>query len=191
MSANEKVMYLTFDDGPIPEITPKVLTLLQQYEAKASFFMVGENVVKHPEIYKQVLREGHSIGHHCYNHLPYFKVSSKAYYRNVLKGNEIINSNLFRPPHGQIGLQAMRTLSKRFKIVMWSVMSYDFDKKLTPEQCAQNVISNAKAGSIIVFHDSLKAEKNMLFALEKTLIHFKKEGYQFKAIEDLSNRHCL
>jgi peptidoglycan/xylan/chitin deacetylase (PgdA/CDA1 family) len=189
--ADKKVLFLTFDDGPNAEVTPKVLHLLKSYNAKATFFMVGENVLKFADTYQQVIEDGHSVGHHCFNHLPFFKTNPKSYFRNVLKGNSALQSPLFRPPHGQIGWKAMKLLSKKYKIMMWTVMSYDFDKSLSADRCAKNVISKAKAGDIIVFHDSLKAQDRMVIALEKTLIHFSKLGYEFHAIEVPSSRHDL
>ena len=182
MEVKAKEMFLSFDDGPHPSITPKVLDLLKQFDAKATFFCIGGNVKKHPEIYKRILNEGHSVGNHTYNHMNGWKFSDYSYYRNIIECAELVNTNLFRPPYGRIKSKQVKGLKSRFKIIMWDVLSADYDKKVTPEKCFQNVKENAKSGSIVVFHDSLKAEKNMLYTLPKVLDHFSKEGYLFKNI---------
>jgi len=181
----EKTIYLTFDDGPIPEVTPKVLLLLNKYNAKATFFMVGENVKRYPEVYKQVIDNGHMVGNHTFNHLKGFSTANPDYYVNIAEAGKYIDSKLFRPPHGQITPSHIKEISKDYKIVMWSLLSGDFDSKISPENCTDNVIDNTKSGSIVVFHDSLKAEKNMLPALENTLEYFSKKGFKFKSLEDL------
>ncbi len=178
-------IYLTFDDGPIPEVTPKVLDILKEFNAKATFFMVGENVHRYPHIFKEVVDCGHAIGNHAYNHLRGFSTPNNIYFENIEKANKYINSNLFRPPHGQITPSQIKHLSKKYKIIMWSVLSGDFDSKISPVICTKNVIDNAKSGSIIVFHDSLKARKNMFNALINTLEYFSKKGFSFKSLENL------
>jgi peptidoglycan/xylan/chitin deacetylase (PgdA/CDA1 family) len=191
---NQKILYLTFDDGPHPTATPFVLDQLAKYNAKATFFCIGKNVMEYPAIYKRILDEGHNVGNHTFNHLNGWKTANEKYLENIFEAAKYIDSNLFRPPYGritkfQIGLlQGDRLSSKHerqaglFKIIMWSVISADFDKKLTPEKCLQYVILNSKPGSIIVFHDSTKAWDRMSYALPKVLEHFSKEGYLFNSV---------
>ena len=182
VDTEEKVLYLTFDDGPIPEVTTSVLSILKKYNAKATFFMVGDNVKKYPAIKQQVLDAGHRIGNHTMKHLKGFSNRNYHYYKNTLQASAYIESELFRPPHGQITPQQVKVLSKKYKIVMWSVLSGDFDSKLSPEQCWDKLRKNVKSGSIIVFHDSLKAQKNMIYALEHCLEYFTKMGYKFDCL---------
>jgi len=180
---NEKILYLTFDDGPVPEATPWVLETLKKYNAKATFFCVGDNVRKNPSIYNQILKDGHSVGNHTFNHLNGWTTKPEDYVNNIEKAAELINSNLFRPPRGLFKNSHFQLLKQKYKVIMWSVLSVDYDKSLSQKQCLKNVIDNAKPGSIIVFHDSIKAWKNMNYALPKVLEHFSNQGYQFKAIE--------
>ncbi len=178
-SREEKSIYLTFDDGPIPEVTPWVLDELKKYNAKATFFCIGENVQKHPEIFQRILSEGHSVGNHTFNHLNGWKTATSEYIENVDKadrrmGNnskfKIQDSRLFRPPYGKITSKQAKILQRKgFKIVMWDIISYDYDANTSPEKCLQNVLKNIKPGSIVVFHDSLKAEKNLRYVLPKVL----------------------
>lgn len=190
-SSSGKVLYLTFDDGPTPEITPWVLNLLQQYNAKATFFCIGDNIEKHPEIFKQVLAGGHTIGNHTQNHLRGWKTSTKRYIKNTLKAQEAITANtpypikplLFRPPYGQITPDQGKTLlNLGYKIIMWSVITFDWEDYLSEEQCLNNALNNTTNGNIIVFHDSIKASRNMTYALPEVLKHFSGLGYTFKAI---------
>lgn len=172
-------VYLTFDDGPIPEVTPWVLDELKKYNAKATFFCIGENVQKHPEIFQRILSEGHSVGNHTFNHLNGWKTATSEYIENVDKaegqmGNKskfkIQDSRLFRPPYGKLTSKQAKILQRKgFKIVMWDIISYDYDANTSSEKCLQNVLKNIKPGSVIVFHDSLKAEKNLRFVLPKVL----------------------
>ncbi len=164
-----KKIYLTFDDGPIPGITEKALDLLEKYGAKATFFMVGHNVVKYPEVANLVVERGHAVGNHSFNHLNGWKTSNITYAKNVLQAAQVIESNLLRPPYGRITPAQVVMLRKRFKIVMWSVLSGDYDNSRTPKECLETIVRHSESGSIIVFHDSLKAEKNMLYALQGTL----------------------
>lgn len=175
-------LFLTFDDGPIPEVTPDILKLLSRYNAKATFFMVGENVKRHPEIVEQIKSLGHEIGNHTFNHLNGTKVTDREYYKNIFQAGEYIDSRLFRPPYGRIRPRQILEIKKNYKIVLWSVLSGDFDEKTSPKKCLNNVLKHAKSGSIIVFHDSLKAKENVLYALEGTLNHFANLGYEFSAI---------
>ena len=175
-------LFLTFDDGPIPEVTPAVLEILDRYKAKATFFCVGENVKKHPEIYKAILDKGHSVGNHSFNHLNGWKTDTAEYIKNIKEAKEHINSNLYRPPYGKVTRSQIKLLSKDYKIIMWDVLSGDFDQKTSPEKCAKNVIKNASDGSIIVFHDSLKAAETMLKTLPIVLEHYSDLGYTFPPI---------
>ncbi len=185
VKTQEKILYYTFDDGPIPELTPKVLQILKKYNAKATFFMVADNIQKHKDVYQQVIDEGHAVGNHSYNHVKGWKLSDKEYYDNIEQANKIINSKLFRPPYGQITPKQIKELSKKYHIILWSVLSGDYDKKTSPKKCLNNIIRNAKNGSIIVLHDNIKAETNLLFALEESLIHYSKLGYRFHNLENV------
>lgn len=182
VKTNEKILYLTFDDGPIPEITPWVCEELKKYEAKATFFCIGDNIQNHRDVYDQLLLEGHATGNHTYNHMKGWQVSTSDYIANTALAARLCKSSLFRPPYGKIKFNQARLLSKTYRLVMWDVLSYDFDIHTQPEQCYRNVIDNAKAGSVIVFHDSLKAEKNLKYALSKTLKYFTEKGYTFEKL---------
>ena len=185
--SSEKNLYLTFDDGPHPEATPFVLKQLKQYNALATFFCIGKNVVAYPEIYKQILNEGHSTGNHTYNHLNGWKTSNDLYKKDIALASKEINSNLFRPPYGRItsfqakNLKAVM-LGKETKVIMWDVLSADFDLDCTPEQCLANVILPTVPGSIIVFHDSEKAFPKLQYALPRMLKYFSEKGYSFKSL---------
>jgi peptidoglycan/xylan/chitin deacetylase (PgdA/CDA1 family) len=181
---NTKKIYLTFDDGPTPEVTPWVLETLKKYEIKATFFVVGENVKKHPEIYRQLINEGHTIGNHTYNHLNGWKTKSFDYLNNVGACAELVKTNLFRPPYGRIKNTQIKKLKQDYNIIMWDVLSGDFDASLSPDKCAENVINNTKSGSIIVFHDSIKAAKNLKYALPKAIKHLKSKGFVFEVITE-------
>lgn len=184
LPTEEKVLYITFDDGPHPIATKFVLQQLQQYHAKASFFCIGKNVAEHPNIYQDILNEGHTIGNHTQNHVNGFKTSSKDYLQNVLEAKKYINSSLFRPPYGKIlPFQASLLQKAGFKIIMWDVLSGDFDTKITGNECTQNVLLQATNGSIIVFHDSEKAFPRLEIALPKVLDFFNAKGFVFKALE--------
>jgi len=173
---NANKVYLTFDDGPTPEITEWTLEQLKKYNAKATFFCIGNNIEKHPEIFKKVIQEGHAIGNHTFNHLKGWKTNTDVYVENVALCH--LESKLFRPPYGKIKPSQSRKLrSLGYKIIMWDIVSYDFDRKTTEEQCLQNVLKNVRAGSIIVFHDSIKAERNLKYALPKTLEFFREKGF--------------
>lgn len=188
----EKVVYLTFDDGPIPEITDWTLHLLKQYNAKATFFCIGDNISKSPELFKKVLSEGHAVGNHTYHHLNGWYFTPKKYLENVKKCEDIMQQfseevpqevKLFRPPYGKVNRKQFKMLKESgYKLIMWDVLSADFDTKITPEQCLENVIKNIRPGSIIIFHDSIKASKNLMYALPQTLEYLKKNGYEMKAI---------
>jgi len=179
----EKVLYLTFDDGPIPEVTPSVLAILRRYKAKATFFCVGDNVNKHPEVFEQVLTEGHTIGNHTFHHLNGWATRAEDYLQNISACAERVRSRLFRPPYGKIKPQQAEWLFKNeYKIVMWDVLSGDFDTQITGERCLQNIINHAAEGSVVVFHDSQKAADRVLYALPRVLEHYAAQGYRFAAI---------
>lgn len=178
----EKTVYLTFDDGPIPEITPWVLDLLDEFGIKATFFCVGDNVRKHPDIYKMVLDRGHKVGNHTFNHIQGIRTFSKRYIQNSHLASEYIDSELFRPPHGHMRISQFFKLRKHYKIVMWDVVTRDYSKRMTPEQVFENVKKYTRNGSVIVFHDSLKAEKNMKYALPRSIKWLKEQGYTFKLV---------
>lgn len=180
----KKSIYLTFDDGPVPEVTPLVLDLLKQYNAKATFFCVGENAKKYPELFARITNEGHKVGNHTYNHLNGWKTGCHLYLENVKKCSQVINSNLFRPPYGKITFKQARLLKPDYKIIMWDVLSYDYSVEISKEDCFKNIKKHTKSGSIIVFHDSEKAKNNLMSALPNTLDHFSKEGYSFIEISD-------
>ncbi len=186
MSGQQKALYLTFDDGPIPEVTPWVLDMLRAFQAKATFFCVGDNVRKHPDIFDMVLEDGHSVGNHTHNHLSGWASENISYFHNIRHCARVVPSNLFRPPYGKMKPSQVQFLQRHYRIIMWDVLSGDFDRDLTPQACSQNVINNAGPGSIIVFHDSLKAEANLRYALPKVLEHFSSLGYTFQGLPQLA-----
>ena len=176
---SSKVIYLTFDDGPVPDITPAVLAILDQYNWKATFFCVGENVSKHPDIYNEILQQGHKTGNHTYNHLKGFSCNSADYLLNVQKAARLIDSDLFRPPHGQISAKQIKLMKNDYQLVMWDVITHDYNQKLTPEQVLSNITNNVRSGSIVVFHDSVKAADNMLTVLPLAVDFWISKGYTF------------
>ncbi len=178
----EKTVFLSFDDGPIPEVTPFVLDLLREKEIKATFFCVGDNVRKHPDVFKKILDEGHIVGNHTFNHLQGLYTSSEVYLENVEKANQLIGSPLFRPPHGILRYIQFMTLRHRYNIVFWDVVTRDYNKKLTGEEVLEIVKKYTRNGSIIVFHDSLKAENNIRYALPKAIDYLIGEGYKFEVL---------
>jgi len=178
----EKKLYLTFDDGPIPEITTWVLDVLKQYNVKATFFCVGNNVEKHPAIFQRIVDEEHSVGNHTYNHLNGWKTHSPLYLKNVSKCKELVHSNLFRPPYGKMKKTQFNILRRYYSIVLWDVLSGDYDKKTSPEKCLKNVVDKYRNGSIIVFHDNVKAWTNLQYALPKFIEHALNEGYRFESL---------
>ena len=188
---DEKAIYLTFDDGPIPEVTPWVLEQLKQFDALATFFCIGDNVRKHPGVYQEILTEGHATGNHSFNHLNGWRTPTSRYVENVLLAQAEMEkfkgagttSKLFRPPYGRIREKQVKVLQKsHFKVVMWDVLSKDYDRQLSEEKCFQNVVKHAEAGSIIVFHDSLKAEKNLKAVLPRVLEYYSRSGFVFRPL---------
>lgn len=194
----KKEIYLTFDDGPIPEITPWVLKTLSDYNAKATFFCIGENVKNHPNIFQNIIDQGHTIGNHTYHHLNGWKTSTQKYVNSIDKAEinlrspafglqSTTTSKLFRPPYGRIKPSQTKKITEiGYKIIMWDVLSGDFDQKLIKEDCYQNVIKNSKNGSIIVFHDSEKAFKNLEYTLPKVLEYCTVNGFIFKALNNIA-----
>ena len=178
-NSSEKVIYLTFDDGPAPEVTPLVLDILDKYRFKATFFCVGENVQKHPELYSRILQRGHKTGNHTFNHLKGISVSSGKYMANVHQASEYIDSQLFRPPYVRITCLQKRLLQSRFQIIMWDLLTCDYNRKLSPESILNNIKRFTHNGSIVVFHDSIKAKDNMLAVLPLAIEFWKNEGYTF------------
>jgi peptidoglycan-N-acetylglucosamine deacetylase len=179
-------VYITFDDGPHPTITPFVLAELKKYEAKASFFCIGKNVQDNPAIYQQILDEQHSIGNHTYNHLNGWKTDNDAYFNDINEAKQHIKSKMFRPPYGRITLSQAKGIEQRFpdmKIIMWDVLSGDFDTTLSEDECLYNVIESTKVGSIIVFHDSEKAWDRLQFVLPRFLKHCKNSGWKMKRLK--------
>ncbi|NBC06280.1 MAG: polysaccharide deacetylase family protein [Bacteroidetes bacterium] len=182
--AQEPVVYLTFDDGPIPRVTPWVLEQLSQFDAKATFFCVGDNIRKHPEVFQQVVDAGHSVGNHTSNHLNGWTTENIPYFHNVRHCANQVNSVLFRPPYGRLKPKQAQFLQRHYRIVMWDVLSGDFDPKITAEQCYSNVVNNAEPGSIVVFHDSLKAEETLKQVLPRVLQYFADKGYRFGQLNE-------
>ncbi|WP_033957578.1 polysaccharide deacetylase family protein [Psychroserpens jangbogonensis] len=189
IQTNTKDLYLSFDDGPIPEITNWTLDLLKHYNAKATFFCIGANIEKHPDIFQNIIKDGHAIGNHTQHHVKGWKTKTKAYITEVLEAEKQIelqqfkSSLLFRPPYGQIKpKQGKKLMALDYKIIMWDVLSFDWQKEISEDDCLNNVISKSKEGSIIVFHDSVKASKNMMYALPKVLEYFSKAGFEFKSL---------
>lgn len=177
-----KSVYLTFDDGPVPGPTDFVLEQLEKYNAKATFFCIGDNVKKNPDLFQKLIHNGHRIGNHTFHHLNGWFQNTEDYINDVTKAESVISSDLFRPPYGKIKMQQADVLLNKYKIIMWDVLSYDFDKDISPEKCYFNVVKNSRPGSIVVFHDSLKAFKNLEYSLPKSLAFFRDEGYNFKTV---------
>ena len=197
-------IFLRFDDGPVPEITPWVLDTLKKYDAKATFFCVGANIEKYPSVFQKIISEGHSIGNHTHNHLNGWKAKTKNYLENIALCNSAIKnyqssvlgnrsnnhflpindqrSPLFRPPYGKLKRSQYSILKSKYSLVMWDVLSGDFDQKLSEEKCLKNVLTKTREGSIVVFHDSIKAKKNLFYTLPKFLEHFSKKGFVFDCL---------
>jgi peptidoglycan/xylan/chitin deacetylase (PgdA/CDA1 family) len=182
ISTEEPLIYLTFDDGPIPEVTPWVLETLDQYDAKATFFSVGDNIRKYPEVFRSVVEAGHSLGNHTFHHLNGWGTDNIRYFHDVRQGARIARTEMFRPPYGKLTRRQALFLQRHYSIVMWDVLSADFDAHSSGEQCLHNVVEHASAGSIVVFHDSLKAKKQLMYALPRVLQHFSSLGYRFDAL---------
>jgi peptidoglycan/xylan/chitin deacetylase (PgdA/CDA1 family) len=182
LHGDHREVYLTFDDGPTPVVTPWVLDRLEEIGAKGTFFCLGRNVDKHPQIYKQILSGGHSVGNHSYSHLKGFRSSIRRYMEDIQLASDMIDSRLFRPPYGRIFPGQVKAVLEQYDIIMWDVLSIDYNSGLTGQRVLQNVTRNVKPGSIIVFHDSDKAADNLYYALPRTLEFLKDEGYSMKPI---------
>lgn len=183
---NDRSIYVTFDDGPIPIVTPFVLNILKQHQAKATFFCIGDNVRKHPDVFEQVLADGHAIGNHTFNHLKGWKTDDQTYLDNFLLADKQLNTPLFRPPYGRVKKSQIKLLKQArpdVKIIMWDVLSGDFDVNLDPEKCLKNVLKHTQPGSIIVFHDSLKAFDRLEYVLPKAMEAWSKAGYTFSTLQ--------
>ncbi len=176
-------IFLTFDDGPIPGVTEWVLDVLKQYNVKATFFCIGDNVANHSAVYQRTIAEGHAVGNHTFNHLNGWKTRSETYLANVQYCQEMVDSKLFRPPYGKIKQSQLKVINRHYSIVMWDVLSGDYDQKTTPEKCYENVVSNVRSGSIIVFHDSIKAEKNLKYALPRVIEYLLEQGFVFEVLK--------
>lgn len=176
------VVYLTFDDGPIPEVTPWVLSVLRKENIRATFFCVGDNVVKYPEVYQQILDDGHSVGNHTFNHWQGLKKDDRDFFGNIEKAGIYIDSDLFRPPHGWMKYSQYQYLKEKFRIIMWDLISCDYDARIKPEQVFRNIKGYLRPGSIVTFHDSIKAKNNLTEVLEPAILWMKEQGYRFEAI---------
>lgn len=183
----EKVIYLTFDDGPVPEATPRVLDILAEYNAKATFFMVGDNVRKYPELFQRVKHDDHAVGNHTYHHLNGWHTPPGLYLDDVNRCREYFDTKLFRPPFGRFTPSQYFLLRKDFRFILWSVLTCDFHRHISPEQCLNNAITNTGNGSVVVFHDSIKSIKNVEFALPGFLKHFGNLGYRFESLSEVEN----
>lgn len=183
VKTGDNTVYLTFDDGPVPELTDEILEILGKYNAKATFFCVGENVKRCLEIYGRILEKGHSTGNHTHHHLKGWSTNYTDYMNDIREAGKFIDSGLFRPPYGLMTYKQAKTLSKEFKVVMWSVLTRDYDPAVSKEECLQTALEGIKPGAIIVFHDNLKAREKVLYALPRLLEHMEKEGYRSAKLE--------
>lgn len=183
MDKNDHSVYLTFDDGPIPESTPFILKTLREFGVHATFFMVGDNVRKYPELYRQIVADGHQVGNHTFNHWGGFKHTTRSYNANVEKANELIHGHLFRPPHGWMRWEQYFWVGRKFRIVMWDLVTRDYSKWMTADDVLANVKRYARNGSIITFHDSLKSIDKLRFALPAALRWLREQGYEFKVFD--------
>lgn len=182
IKGENKTLYLTFDDGPIPEVTPEVLDILDKYNAKATFFCVADNIKKHPEVFQSIIDRGHRLGNHTYHHIKGWETPNNEYFEDIERANQLVNSNLFRPPYGRIGFFQARELRKKYRLILWSVLSYDYSGKLSKENVWDNIRKSVTDNDIILFHDNIKARDNMIYSLSNTLFFYSKRGFQFKSI---------
>lgn len=180
MDPNEHSVYLTFDDGPIPEVTPWVLDVLEKYNIKATFFMVGDNIRKYPDIFEEVRRRGHRLGNHTFNHISGHLHGISSYVRNVERANEYLHTDLFRPPYGWMKWRQYNAISRRYRVVMWDLVTRDYSTHLTGKDVLANVRHYARNGSIITFHDSIKSYEKLQYALPRAIEWLLKQGYEFK-----------
>ncbi len=182
----KKTIYLTFDDGPVPEVTPWVLDLLKQKNITATFFCVGDNIHKHPQVYKRIREANHSVGNHTHNHLNGWNTGTAEYFKNIALCDALLNTTsspkLFRPPYGKLKKAQLQQAANNYNVIMWDVLSGDFDKATTPEQCLLNVTNNVRNGSVIVFHDSVKAQQNLQYSLPLFIDYAIARGFEFKGL---------
>jgi peptidoglycan-N-acetylglucosamine deacetylase len=179
MDRDEKIIYLTFDDGPVPGVTPAALSVLKEHDVRATFFCVGDNVRKHPEIFQQLLAEGHAVGNHTFHHTDGWNTATRPYLREVQQCAEVVRSNLFRPPYGRMRPPQLKAIRRKYTVVLWDVLTYDFDRERSGEECLELALDYARPGSIVVFHDSEKAKERMLYALPRFIEAMKREGFAF------------
>jgi peptidoglycan/xylan/chitin deacetylase (PgdA/CDA1 family) len=177
LNSDNNTVYLSFDDGPTPGVTEKVLDILKTYNIRATFFCIGRNAERYPDLFSRIISEGHSIGNHTYSHLNGFKTGNKDYYNDIQLAGTVTPSDLFRPPYGMIRPSQINYLRKRFKIIMWDIMSYDYDPETANEKCLSNVLTSLRPGAIVVFHDSVKASEKVLYALPKVLEFLKENKF--------------
>ncbi len=182
MPSAEQIIYLTFDDGPINDVTPWILNLLQHYTIKATFFCVGDNVQKNPLIFNRIVNEGHKVGNHTFNHLKGWKTSTSEYLKNVARCEVFTESKLFRPPYGKIKTSQFKEICKEYKVIFWDVLTHDYDSLLPKETCLKNSIKYTRNGSIVVFHDNIKAENTLKYVLPKYIEHFIELNYKFAVL---------
>ena len=180
---SEKSVFLTFDDGPTPDVTPWVLDKLDEFGAKATFFCLGKNVEQYPDTYRMIWQRGHAVGNHSYSHIKGWGTSVTNYVQDFDLASELIDTNLIRPPYGRITPTQARMLSERYKLIMWDILSRDYSHAITKRGCVKNVVKHLRPGAIVVFHDSLKAKRNLKYALPRILETLKREGYECKKIE--------
>ena len=178
VKTGEKTVYLTFDDGPIPELTDEILEILGKYNARATFFCVGENVKRYRDIYDSILEKGHSTGNHTHRHLKGWTTNYTEYLDDIKEAGKHIESGLFRPPYGLMSCRQAKTLAKKFKVVMWSVLTRDYDPAVSEEECLQTALDGVRPGAIIVFHDNIKAREKVIYALPRLLEYLEREGYK-------------
>jgi peptidoglycan/xylan/chitin deacetylase (PgdA/CDA1 family) len=177
-----KKIYLTFDDGPMPGVTEWVLQQLDKYHAKATFFCLGKNIVQNPGLFKEINQRGHQVGNHTFNHLKGWRTKNQDYYNDIQQASQYVKSDYFRPPYGQITIPQIQTIRKQYNIIMWDVLTKDYDRRLTGEECFRNVTRFTRHGSIIVFHDSFKAQQNLQYTLPKTLDLYSEKGFEFASL---------
>jgi peptidoglycan/xylan/chitin deacetylase (PgdA/CDA1 family) len=188
---NEKVLFLTFDDGPLQGPTEFVIEQLRKFDAKATFFCIGDNVRKYPQVFEKLILEGHAIGNHTFNHVKGWSTSTHRYLENIELCSEQFSKHniqrvlLFRPPYGRISSRQIKALKNKYKIVMWDVLTHDYAKSIQPESCLKGSLNAARPGSIVVFHDSIKAEKNLTYVLPRILEYFSTQGYKFKTLSEV------
>jgi len=182
LETKEKVVYLTFDDGPIPEITPDILKILRERDCKATFFCVGDNIRKHPAILEKILHEGHSVGNHTFHHLNGWKTNTRNYVEEVHQCRDYFSTTLFRPPYGKFKLSQYYALRKEYRFILWSLLTRDYSSRVSPKKCLEIAIKHTQPGSIVVFHDNLKAKDKLLYTLPRYLDHFLDKGYRFERI---------